>query len=1341
MANDIDISIRVSNDTGAGLAAVNTSLQSLKTRANEAGDKLGTLATKAAAATLALQALKVAADGAGDSLRELRRRAEAAGTSMRDLRDGTTGTNNALRSFNTRAQTANTRLGDLSSQTRTLRSDTDDLDASMRRLTTTMGGLRGNVGTLRTSTAGAGNGMQRLRAAAIALSPALIPIAAAAVPIAAGLGAASIAVGAFGLAIGGQVAGMLKAAEAEKKYRDAVKQHGKSSEQAAKAEAEHLRQVKELDPATRRAAAALGVFKDEYTAWSTSLAGDTMPVVTKGLAVFGGLLPRLTPLVRGTSTELDRLMTVLGGGVNSSGFERFMNSFSEFASGALSKATDGLVKFMRARDANTGSGGLSEFMQYAKENGPLVADTLSNLGRALAHLVAAASETGVGLLSVINAFASLVNAIPTEALGALLQFVIVFKAVKLAAAGLGGAGGAMAAFGTSLAAMQAASIAAGGGLTGLAAAFGVLSRAAKVAVIGTGIGLLVVALSELANIGKRAPVDVDKMATSLGQFAKSGKLSGEALRISGKDFKAFDEAMSGMVKRGTWDKMQQGFTRLFGQDSTPVKRWKEDLDGIDKGLEQLVKDGNADLAAAALKRYVAHAKENGHSSEEVTRQLGDYRSALADLAFEQQLVADSMGIFGAQAMATSEKLAAQKQSAEGLRQAILALNEVNRSAYDAQIGFESSLDSLTASFKEHGATLNLDTEAGRLNGQAMSQAAKAHDEMLGASIAAGDSLGSMTQKSDELRASMMRLALEAFDGNKAKATEYVNTLLGAPGEIKTMVRLEKEEAVTGLQEVKSAIAATPGAKSIKVSTLNAAAIAALEAVGLKTRRLPDGRTEVFTSTGQSLGAIGAVSRALAGLDGRTATTYVRVVPKGSPKGLPNNPFASGGLVRGYASGGEVQAYPDGGMVRGPGSGTSDSILALFSAGLARISNTEYVMKAAAVEKYGVKFMDAVNSGKLKVAGFAKGGKVTGAEKQARRDAWGDLTVSRFGHMAGYQRSEFGATLGSPGGIGPLVNALNQWRSIIMKATHGKTEKSLLKQLDSTGKGLIKHEKNLEKVNKQLDSAKSKLSDLKNAASQLAASVKSNILNSANITRGAGGDKAVTTAGIMGGLLASRDKAAAFAQALKDLKAKGLSKDLLQQVAEAGTEGGGLETATALLGSSSSEIKTMNALQAEIGKAASSAGKTTADALYGAQIKLQEKFVKQLQGEQSKLTKAMDRLTKAMEKAIEKAFKGKASGGIIGAAASGGIRSGMTWVGEQGPELVRLPVGSRVHPASGSRRAWDSMLNSGPGGGSGPVVIELRSSGSDIDEFLLKLLRRAINVRGGNAQIVLTGKKG
>jgi TP901 family phage tail tape measure protein len=65
-----------------------------------------------------------------------------------------------------------------------------------------------------------------------------------------------------------------------------------------------------------------------------------------------------------------------------------------------------------------------------------------------------------------------------------------------------------------------------------------------------------------------------------------------------------------------------------------------------------------------------------------------------------------------------------------------------------------------------------------------------------------------------------------------------------------------------------------------------------------------------------------------------------------------------------AMGGAVKHFEPGGEVSGPGTGTSDSIPAY-------LSNGEYVIKAAAVEQYGVPFFDAANAQKLAGGGIPK----------------------------------------------------------------------------------------------------------------------------------------------------------------------------------------------------------------------------------------------------------------------------------------------------------------------------------------------------------------------------------
>ena len=83
-------------------------------------------------------------------------------------------------------------------------------------------------------------------------------------------------------------------------------------------------------------------------------------------------------------------------------------------------------------------------------------------------------------------------------------------------------------------------------------------------------------------------------------------------------------------------------------------------------------------------------------------------------------------------------------------------------------------------------------------------------------------------------------------------------------------------------------------------------------------------------------------------------------------------------------------FAGGGRIRGPGSGTSDSILA-------RLSNGEFVIKAAAVDHYGAGLLSRINS--MQIPRFATGGMVGG------RSGGSTVNLSLDGHRYQMQASE------------------------------------------------------------------------------------------------------------------------------------------------------------------------------------------------------------------------------------------------------------------------------------------------------------------------------------------------
>lgn len=805
-----------------------------------------------------------------------------------------------------------------------------------------------------------------LRSAALLLSPAIVPIAAAATSVAVSAGAAAVAVGVFGAAVAGQISAITEAAEAEQKYDDAVSEFGATSAKAAQAQLAYVRQVEKLPPATRTAAAALSSLKDQYQDWSDLLAADTMPVATKAFQTLGGLFPKLTPLVKGTSTELDRFVTILAGGMASPGFDRVIGKFTEFSTGVLNRANEALLKFLRTVNTDTAQSGFSRFLDYVRENGPVVRDTVRSVIDALLNVAEAAADVGPGLLTVVNALAGIIAAVPPGAITAMLQLALAIKAVRIAAAGGTAISAGLALLAASVGEVRAAAAGATGVLPKFAAAIGAMSRAAKLAIAGTGIGLLIIALTELSESSRKAPPDINKLTTSLAQLGRNGFTSGEAARAFGQDLNGLYESVRSLTDPSTTDDVQQWIVTLGGianWDSTPVKDAKENLDAVDQSLANLVSSGRPDLAAAALKRLTAAYGQGGRDVTQFTSNLDNYQAALDNAQLEQSLAADAMGLFGQQAVATSKKLDEQKASADGLRQAITALNDVNRAGVSAQIAFEQSIDDtakaaqeLTDVFAASGGELDLNSEKGRKAATALNELAARTDAAANAAREQGASWETVNGIYERGRQQLVKNAGQ-MGLNDAAVRKLTDSILKTPDKT-AKLRGNIDDLEAKLKAAKGQLSKVPDSRRAQVR----ATIDQLEAQLASARRqlqgLPDARVGV--------------------------SLFIRPTAADSnANGIPD-------LVEARARGGLVGGFPHGGRVSGPGTSTSDSILT-------RLSNGEFVMRAAAVRQYGLDFMNSLNAGRFGAPSASALGVGTTAGRQVVNVTYAPkITVSNEG---------------------------------------------------------------------------------------------------------------------------------------------------------------------------------------------------------------------------------------------------------------------------------------------------------------------------------------------------------
>lgn len=122
----------------------------------------------------------------------------------------------------------------------------------------------------------------------------------------------------------------------------------------------------------------------------------------------------------------------------------------------------------------------------------------------------------------------------------------------------------------------------------------------------------------------------------------------------------------------------------------------------------------------------------------------------------------------------------------------------------------------------------------------------------------------------------------------------------------------------------------------------------------------------FTSFGQNmLTESKSVKERLENLFRDLANNILNMGMKMAMNGIWSNLI--GGLTRGF--GASPTGFATGGYITGPGTSTSDSIPAY-------LSNGEYVVKASAVNRVGVGFLDSINSGYIKR--FATGGMIGSA---------------------------------------------------------------------------------------------------------------------------------------------------------------------------------------------------------------------------------------------------------------------------------------------------------------------------------------------------------------------------
>lgn len=281
---------------------------------------------------------------------------------------------------------------------------------------------------------------------------------------------------------------------------------------------------------------------------------------------------------------------------------------------------------------------------------------------------------------------------------------------------------------------------------------------------------------------------------------------------------------------------------------------------------------------------------------------------------------------------------------------------------------------------------------------------------------------------------------------------------------------------------------------------------------------------------------------------------------------------------------------------------------------------------------------------------------------------------------------------------------------------GDALKRAMHSLENESKVLNANAAAQRRVNAALSKAREHLKDLVQQSKEYAASIREGVIATGDLTQ-LGKDEAgtATTTGIIDQLRGKVRDAQRFADLIKQLTKSNLNATSLRQLLAAGVEGG-LSTAEALIAGGSSAIDQINQLTAQLNKAGTGLGDSTAETLYGAGIKAAQGLVDGLEKQGKALDKIADRLAARLVAALRKALRMKSPSQVmrnVGRLTAEGLVIGLNdvHVERDGRQLATDLVSGFGTPRLTARAAFGEVLDGGSGS-----TLDIRLSADQVGQL-------------------------
>jgi TP901 family phage tail tape measure protein len=508
----------------------------------------------------------------------------------------------------------------------------------------------------------------------------------------------------------------------------------------------------------------------------------------------------------------------------------------------------------------------------------------------------------------------------------------------------------------------------------------------KLATISKAIGGIGIALAGLqlvrvfldgADAAAANVVQVDKLRNGLSEMtrevdaAQSGGFLTNFLELQG----GLNDNYVDVLKRAT------GANRFFGESLRPISDLLGGIPGKFTGLDQavdstkeldtafaaLVEQGQADVAAEQYARWQKAAEKAGIGMDGLKEAFPQYTEAISAFNVVGGLLPSILQEVAPNVNLITDEMDAAEVAATNLATQLGLVPEelktLNENLTTGSAGFINWSTAIEKSTSDSGFSLstfsgeltkqteaqqewadNLQILAGRGALGFVSELAKLGPE--GAAVAAA----AVNATADELDKLEDQARLAAFLSSAAFADTFTN-------ETPKLIAAYKAGGTEAVKALITALREGPAQTDAVIQQYN-----------IKLAQTP---ITPKVDYGPALAALDTVRRAINGLVDRSYTANVRVA---------TGPGGAGGITK-----------ADGGYIRGPGTGTSDSIPAW-------LSNGEYVVKAASVRKYGTGFLNALNQGRAPK--FASGGQVGGGSSGSGLGSMVELGPKSLGRLGG-----------------------------------------------------------------------------------------------------------------------------------------------------------------------------------------------------------------------------------------------------------------------------------------------------------------------------------------------------